>query len=105
MEFNRRFANGEQYIEIYDPNMMCDTTGEITEPTICEVDRKYYWEQKATYNKILPNGDSISVVSWNRNDCCFEITPLDSDVRFQLSDALVKEAVFVENKFDTIRKK
>lgn len=53
-EFNKRFANGEQYIEIYDPNIMCDTTGEIAEPVIREIDRKYYWEQRAIYNKILP---------------------------------------------------
>lgn len=53
--------------------------------------------------KLTPNSDSISVVLWNRDDCCFEIAPLDSDVRFQLSSVLVKEAVFVENKFDTIK--
>lgn len=41
-EFNKRFANGEQYLYI-------DPTG-----TIIETDKTYYWQERVTLNGILP---------------------------------------------------
>lgn len=40
IEFNKRFANGEQYIEI-------NALGEIV-----ETDKAYYWQQRAVYNHL-----------------------------------------------------
>ena len=53
IEFNKRFANGEQYIEInqHAQNAVDDAPElQIIEPT----ERKYYWEQRVVYNRILP---------------------------------------------------
>lgn len=43
IEFNKRFASGEQYIEI---NLLTQK--------IESIEKKYYWEQRAVYNRILP---------------------------------------------------
>lgn len=53
IEFNKRFANGEQYIKInqYAQNTVDDAPElQVIEP----IEKKYYWEQRAVYNKILP---------------------------------------------------
>lgn len=41
-EFNKRFANGEQYL-------IPDNNGEAK-----EVQREYYWQERAVYNRIQP---------------------------------------------------
>lgn len=41
-EFNKRFANGEQYL-------IQDNNGEAK-----EVQREYYWQERAVYNRIKP---------------------------------------------------
>lgn len=42
-EFNRRFANGEQYISY-------DCLGKIMDDLV----KQYYWQERETYNHILP---------------------------------------------------
>lgn len=50
--------------------------------------------------KLTPSSDTIFVITWSHNDCCFEITNLDSDKSFPLNELLVKEATVLGNKFD-----
>lgn len=53
IEFNKRFANGEQYIKINQHAQ--DTTDDAPELQVIEpIEKKYYWEQRAVYNKIFP---------------------------------------------------
>ena len=54
IEFNKRFASGEQYIEIYRPDTEYIEKGEPVELAIREIDGDYFWQQRAVYNKILP---------------------------------------------------
>lgn len=54
VEFNKRFAAGEQYIEIvlkYNENTNLD---DEIDYEIKETAKNYIWEQRAVYNKILP---------------------------------------------------
>lgn len=53
IEFNKRFANGEQYIKINQYAQ--DTVDDAPELQVIEpIEKNYYWEQRAVYNKILP---------------------------------------------------
>lgn len=57
MEFNKRFANGEQYIEYRNADYAPEDEDKIEEEhnaAIVGCDKRYYWEQQAVYNKILP---------------------------------------------------
>ena len=58
-EFNKRFANGEQYIEYREADWSPEDEGKFEEEhnaviVSCDRDKRYYWEQKAVYNRILP---------------------------------------------------
>lgn len=56
-EFNKRFANGEQYIEYREADWSPEDEGKFEEEhnaVIVGCDKRYYWEQKAVYNRILP---------------------------------------------------
>lgn len=60
MEFNKRFANGEQYIEYREADYAPEDEGKIEEEhnaVIVDSGRKYYWEQRVVYNRILPTVD------------------------------------------------
>lgn len=53
VKFNKRFANGEQYIEINQRTQ--DTIDDVSELQVIEpIEKNYYWQQRAVYNKILP---------------------------------------------------
>ena len=53
-EFNRRFANGEQYIMLNQRAQ--DTTEDAPELQVIETeDKKYYWEQRTVYNNTSSN--------------------------------------------------
>lgn len=57
MEFNKKFANGEQYIEYREADYVPEDEGKLEEEhyaIIVSKDKRYYWEQRAVYNKILP---------------------------------------------------
>ena len=57
IEFNKRFANGEQYIEYREADYAPEDEGKLEEEhnaVIVSKDKRYYWEQRAVYNKILP---------------------------------------------------
>lgn len=56
-EFNKRFASGEQYIEYREADCAPEDEGKLEEEhdaVIVGSDRRYYWEQRAVYNRILP---------------------------------------------------
>lgn len=56
-EFNKRFANGEQYIEYREADLSPEDKGKFEEEhnaVIVDCDRRYCWEQRAVYNRILP---------------------------------------------------
>lgn len=48
-KYHRRFANGEQYLELNLATM-----------SIEETDKDYYWQERAVYNHILPIINSIA---------------------------------------------
>lgn len=60
IEFNKRFANGEQHIEYREADYAPEDEDKIEEEpnaAIVGCDRMYYWEQRAVYNRILPTID------------------------------------------------
>ena len=60
MQFNKRFAAGEQYIEYRAADYTSEDEDKIEEEhnaVIVGCDRRYYWEQRAVYNRILPTID------------------------------------------------
>lgn len=66
-EFNRRFASGEQYIEINQRAQ--DTTDDAPELQVIEpTERRYYWEQRTVYNKILPIIEELEVKFSSEHD-------------------------------------
>lgn len=48
-KYHRKFANGEQYIEL-----------DLRTKTIIETGKEYYWQEKGVYNHILPIINTIA---------------------------------------------
>lgn len=89
IEFNKRFANGEQYIEINQHAQ--DTTDHDSELAVIEtMDRNYYWEQRAVYNKILPT------INYFENKCLSKYSDISDKLKQEWEQLIYGENGLVE---------